>query len=824
MKRKLPLLLIFSSLCLVMAFLHTLQLQAETITTTTIIYVNNPLDGVDAQPGDGICERTPGSGDCTLRAAIQETNALPGPDTIILLPLPYPLAIDIVNEDESAGGDLDITDDVTIAGGGWYNTFIYGNSLDRIFHILGPNEPVVHISDLTVWYGTTRRLDVGFFDVGGGLYNQSGHVTLDNVHITNNFAGDDGGAIYNNAWLTIQNGVLGDNISVGDGGGIANSSTGVLTITNSLIEANEGADYGGGISTFGTLTMTYSTVHDNVADTGGGIQNRGRFFISHSTIVSNNAATGTLGGGGVFNQNYSQLAVIADSTIVSNTSALFGGGISNYIGNVNIQSSSISHNEADEGAGLYLNNAGMVTVTDSLISHNQITYQFGRGAGIMARGAVWLENNTIANNVSNGWGGGIYARGQGIVLLNSTLSGNVANRGGAIYLYQTTIAITNTTIAENQANSGGGLFDDQGLIATATLQNSIVANNAGGNCVTGTPLAESSDIISAGFNLDSGSSCGFNNTGDLNNTDPLLGLLDYYGGDTPTHSLLPGSPVIDAGSPTDCPATDQRGVVRPLDGNGDNDPICDMGSYEYEGGLPLIAVADVSLLEGDSGQTAAAFTLTLSITSTEIITVNYMTMDGSAVANSDYVPISGLIQFLPGETMQIASVLVNGDLEAEADESFYLILTNPINAVLLNGTGTGTILNDDYAIPGITISDSDIVEGNDGTATAVFTVTLTKVALQNVVVSYETFDGTAQSGTDYLGTADTILFLPSQLTQNITITVYGDIEVEPDETFMVKLSNPTVGYIVDDTGIGTILNDDGEVSGSTVYLPLMLKP
>ncbi|HRQ36915.1 MAG TPA: Ig-like domain-containing protein [Chloroflexota bacterium] len=76
-------------------------------------------------------------------------------------------------------------------------------------------------------------------------------------------------------------------------------------------------------------------------------------------------------------------------------------------------------------------------------------------------------------------------------------------------------------------------------------------------------------------------------------TDPLLGPLQANGGDTWTHALLMGSPAIDAGDNVACPATDQRGGIRPIDGDGDNDPVCDIGAYEW-GALQLMAVPDTA--------------------------------------------------------------------------------------------------------------------------------------------------------------------------------------------------------------------------------------
>jgi subtilisin-like proprotein convertase family protein len=102
------------------------------------------------------------------------------------------------------------------------------------------------------------------------------------------------------------------------------------------------------------------------------------------------------------------------------------------------------------------------------------------------------------------------------------------------------------------------------------LANTIVANSSGGvNCT--------SALISNGNNLDSGTSCALSATGDISNTDPLLGPLGSNGGSTLTRQLQVDSRAIDAGNNTSCPPIDQRGIARP---QGDR---CDIGAYETIG-------------------------------------------------------------------------------------------------------------------------------------------------------------------------------------------------------------------------------------------------
>jgi photosystem II stability/assembly factor-like uncharacterized protein len=109
---------------------------------------------------------------------------------------------------------------------------------------------------------------------------------------------------------------------------------------------------------------------------------------------------------------------------------------------------------------------------------------------------------------------------------------------------------------------------------------------------------------------------------------------------------------------------------------------------------PAISVSDASCIEGNSGTTQITFQLTLSTTSDLPVLVNYSTADGSALAGSDYQAVSGTITFSPGQTKATIPVLVNGDTDIEPDETFSLVLSNPIRATIANA-GTCTIQDDD---------------------------------------------------------------------------------------------------------------------------------
>ena len=124
--------------------------------------------------------------------------------------------------------------------------------------------------------------------------------------------------------------------------------------------------------------------------------------------------------------------------------------------------------------------------------------------------------------------------------------------------------------------------------------------------------------------------------------------------------------------------------------------------------LPTLAVADVSLIEGSTGSRDALVTVSLSKASSEAITVNYATANGTAQAGADYVSKSGALTFAPGETSKTIAIPVIGDTAIEANESFVLNLSSPTKATIADGQGTVTITNDDATAPVAALSVSDV--------------------------------------------------------------------------------------------------------------------
>src|SRR5262249_44553285 len=161
------------------------------------------------------------------------------------------------------------------------------------------------------------------------------------------------------------------------------------------------------------------------------------------------------------------------------------------------------------------------------------------------------------------------------------------------------------------------------------------------------------------------------------------------------------------------------------------------------------------------------------------VTVHYATANGTATAGSDYQALSGTLSFAPGERSKSVLVPVTGDTAIEADETFTVTLSGATNAPIVRATGVGTIRNDDF--PALAISDAAVTEGNAGTTSAVFTVTLSAPSPQTVSVSYTTVNGTATAGSDYAATTGNLVFAPGTKSRTVSVAVFGDTVVEPDE-------------------------------------------
>ena len=132
-------------------------------------------------------------------------------------------------------------------------------------------------------------------------------------------------------------------------------------------------------------------------------------------------------------------------------------------------------------------------------------------------------------------------------------------------------------------------------------------------------------------------------------------------------------------------------------------------------------------------------------------------------------------------------------------------------------SGLGTISDNDQ--PALSISDVTVAEGNSGTSAATFVVSLSQAAFTPVTVTYATANGTATAGSDYTAVAaSTLTFPPGTTSAPVTVNVIGDTTTEPNETFMVNLTQPAGATIADGQAVGTITNDEAGPVTVTVTL------
>lgn len=267
------------------------------------IVVDSTLDAVDTNPGDGLCMTA--AAQCTLRAAIQETNQLPGADVITLPTGGYSLSIPGEGEDLGATGDLDILDDLTLQGSGADLTQINGAAMDRVIHSIGFGKTVV-LADLHIVNGKTIN-----GNDGGGVTFVLGNGTIRRCFIESNIAvpggasnGDGGGVYISLSNVLIESSTIAFNAG-SYGGGIA-SNGGNTIIENSTISGNLGNGPGGGISITGTAILRNTTVTENQGQNGGGIFVAATNSLStvNSIIAGNTASMSNDCGGSITSSGF----------------------------------------------------------------------------------------------------------------------------------------------------------------------------------------------------------------------------------------------------------------------------------------------------------------------------------------------------------------------------------------------------------------------------------------------------------------------------------------------------------------------------------------
>lgn len=454
-----------------------------------------------------------------------------------------------------------ITANTTINGGGQIT--LSGGGGTRLFNV--QNGATLTLQAITLRDGYSSS-------DGGAIYvERLGTAVLTDAFIHDSVAAN-GGAIALNGWGS------------GDPGGTLTVSGGGFSGNQSTNAAISGGGNGGGalyISGGSTATVDGASFTDNRSVNGGAVHILGSNLTVTSSTFSGNVADNSAGGGG--------------------GGAIYVDGTKGFNGTISVQTSQFSGNHTNQLGGAIFSfpeGNGQTIIEQSTFSGN---YAVGQGQGgalyhqsATGNGALTITASTFSGNWAHGQngrasqGGALWLLDAPVTITNSTFVGNDATTqealaaddwrrgfGGAIRTSSAT-TIVNSTLANNSAGFVGGA-----IAGPATVRNTIIANNTGGNpwdiqqnCTD--------ELTNGGSNIQypqktTGNGNDYECFGAQTAVDPRLGTLGDYGGATETVPLLPGSPAIDAGS--NCPATDQRGFAR----NG----ACDVGAYEFGGGLVI---------------------------------------------------------------------------------------------------------------------------------------------------------------------------------------------------------------------------------------------
>ncbi|MBK8464639.1 MAG: CSLREA domain-containing protein [Chloracidobacterium sp.] len=691
--------------------------------------VNTTADTQDAAPGNGVCGDA--GGQCSLRAAITEANALAGADTITLPGGTYTTTLVSANENANAGGDLDITSPLTINGAGSATTIVQANAAtqtanERVFHILAGGT-LVTISDVTIQNGVFRFIGASPNPQGGGGIRVEGAA----------------------ANLTIGNSTITGNLSENRGGGItANKSN--LTLTNCIFNNNRaGSSVAGSAGSGGAIAIDSE---DNIASAG-------QTATITNTIINSNRAESSVSntfGGGIAIRAIGANVTLTGSTVSNNLSTALGGfsgyaaGINNQQATLNLNNTSVSFNTSSRyqaGVRNLASTAAVSTlnITNSTINNNTSTAADAFGGGVSNivgstfNATTNIDRSTISGNNLTGAtsiGGGVINTGStgGAALLNitnSTISGNSAHDAAGIFSDGSAAAcsIDFSTIALNTAVAeGGGIYQDATIGGSTTIKNSIFANNVAASNIDVSEL-----VTSANYNHIKNAPITFiPAANDVLGSDPALGVLANNGGPTQTHLPDGASLALNTipngtngcGTPT---SLDQRGLARPF-GAG-----CDKGSVEVQPAGPTPTATNTST-PGPTSTNTNTPTPTATFTSTPTNTPTGTATSTSTPTNTPTgTPTSTPTSTATSTSTPTATPTGSGTPSISGTITYGNAVGSPnprfVSGVLLSAVGSVNVS-----------ATSDFPNGNyvlTGFGSGSYTVTPSKADGQNGITSFD---------------------------------------------------------------------------------------
>jgi len=328
-----------------------------------------------------------------------------------------------------------------------------------------------------------------------------------------------------------------------------------------------------------------------VSTSGGAIHSIGDLSMYRCTIANNSVVGSDLcqGGGVSAKSLLLEDCIIENNTVTASNGFGIGGGVSIFSGSITrciARSNTVTGTKHPSlpfgqaiGGGFYLGGADLL----------------GNGGVVVMTDSAVYSNSAIGSGAAYGVGGGIGTDSPGKSITNVTISGNsaiggtrVGHGGGLVLNSACTVShctiVNNTASASVPGSTSGGIASAR-LTAPATLDHVLLGGNTPSNYgLYFHDFTTALHLTSLGYNLSSDNSAAviLVASGDVNNTNPMISpTLANNGGTTPNHLLLPGSPCIDTGDEFSVLVTDQRGVARPFDGDGDLTAIVDIGAIEY---------------------------------------------------------------------------------------------------------------------------------------------------------------------------------------------------------------------------------------------------
>lgn len=601
---------------------------------------------------------------------------------------------------------------------------------------------------------------------GGGFYLGSNENLLElwDTTIAENTSEDEGGGIWlDESALSMEGGVIRDNVAYLDGGGIAGEEIFVV-LRNVDVLNNSAADpgdptrqtTGGGISNeedYGDIVLENVRVEGNTATHAGA----GLYLYETSVVIRDSEfIDNSVIGGGAFDVEGGAISETNESRILIERSRFEGNSVT---GQQNAHGGAIWREEGPTTVidSSFVNNTAHTTHTadDTYTARGGVFFtDYSTPTLFEVRRSLFSGNAATGDAGATGQGGAIFLEDDTTaVVTNSTFSGNdAATAGGVFYgMDSGRLRLVSSTLAGNTAPDGAAIHlaaDTGSGPGQANVKGSLAQGHGDDTCA-------GEAIVSDGWNIVDDTTCGLDESSDQDDTTAAYLPLADNGGPTMTHALPVTSAAIDAGADecTDLAGafpltTDQRGANRPVDGDLDDDAACDVGAFEYQEAVTVVASdADAHEAPGEGDDGTGTFTFTRP-NSDGPLTVNY-TVGGTATSGDDYAPLSGTATFADGELTTTATVDPVADELAEDDETVVVTIQPGLNYVVGTPSSATVTIVDGVGTTGVFRHG-----GEDRIATAVKVSQSLFVSHDHEATAFHAGEGHLEAGAVVLARSD----------------------------------------------------------------------